>query len=93
MKVFWREHRSGQKMILEPGNGEEVEIGAFRQTLRGYDAFAKTLGYDPGRSQRGFPTPEDAKAFVESFQPWSLYVGNIDVEFDRTVYPPLEDKA
>ena len=70
MKVFGREHRPGQKMILEPGNGEEAEIGAFRQTPRGYDAFAK--------------------AFVESFQPWSLYVGNVDVEFDRTAIQGLK---
>ena len=93
MKVFWREHRSGQKMILDTGDGEEVEIGAFRRTPRGYDAFAKTMGYDPGRAQRGFPTPEDAKAFVESFQPLDVYVGNVEVEIDRTVYPALEDKA
>ena len=93
MKVFWREHRAGQRMILDQGNGEEVEIGAFRRTPRGYDAFAKTMGYDPGRAQKGFPTPEDAKAFVESFQPWDIYVGGIDVEFDRTVYPPLEERG
>ena len=56
MKVFWREHRSGQRMILDTGE-EELEIGAFRRTPRGYDALAKTLGYDPGRAQKGFPTP------------------------------------
>ena len=92
MKVFWREHRAGQRMILDTGD-EELEIGAFRRTPRGYDALAKTLGYDPGRAQKGFPTAEDAKAFVESFQPWDIYVGSAEVQFDRTVYPPLEEKA
>ena len=92
MKVFWREHRAGQKLFLDTGNGEEVEIGAFRRTPRGYDALAKTLGYEPGRAQKGFPTEEDAKAFVESFQPWDIYVGDAEVQLDRTVYPPLEEK-
>ena len=91
MKVFWREHRAGQKMILDTGD-EEFEIGAFRRTPRGYDALAKTLGYDPGRAQKGFPTPEEAKAFVESFEPWDIYVGSIDVQFDRAVHPPLEEE-
>ena len=93
MRVFWREHRAGQRLILDMGNDEEIEIGAFRRTPRGYDALAKTLGYDPGRAQKGFPTPEDAKAFVESFQPWDVYVGDVEIEFDRTLYPPLEEKA
>ena len=92
MRVFWREHRAGQRLFLDTGNGEEVEIGAFRRTPRGYDALAKTLGYDPGRAQKGFPTEEDAKAFVESFQPWDIYVGNAEVQVDQTVHPPLEEK-
>lgn len=91
MKVFWREHRAGQKMILDTG-AEELEVGAFRLTPRGYDALAKTLGYDPGRAQKGFATLEEAKAFVESFEPWDIYVGSSEVEFDRTVYPPLMEK-
>ena len=92
MKVFWREHRAGQRMILDTGE-EELEIGAFRRTSRGYDALAKTLGYDPGRAQKGFPTPEEAKAFVESFEPWDIYVGRAEVQFDRTVHPSLEEKT
>ena len=92
MKVFWREHRAGQRMILDTGE-EELEIGAFRRTPRGYDALAKTLGYDPGRAQKGFSTPEEAKAFVESFEPWDIYVGSAEVQFDRTVHPSLEEKT
>jgi hypothetical protein len=91
MKVFWREHKSGQRLILDTENGEEVEIGGFRRTPRGYDALAKTTGYDPGRAQKGFATAEEAKAFVESFQPWDIYIGNIEVEIDSTVHPLLEE--
>ena len=84
MNVFWREHKAGQRLILV-FNGEEIEVGAFRSTPRGYDALAKTMGYDPGRAQKGFSTMDDAKAFVEAFRPWDIYVGDAEVEFDRTV--------
>jgi hypothetical protein len=89
LSVFWREHKSGQRLILV-FNGEEIEVGAFRSTSRGYDALAKTMGYDPGRAQKGFPTQEDAKAFVESFQPWDLYTGSEPVELDPNVHPATE---
>ena len=87
MKVYWREHKSGQKLMLDPGTGEEMDVGTVRKTPRGFDAMAKTLGYDPGRAERGFPTIEEAKAFVESFHPWDIYVGDTEVEFDPTVHP------
>jgi hypothetical protein len=90
VKVFWREYRAGQKLILDTGT-EELEVGAFRRTPRGYDAFAKTLGYEPGRAQKGFQTSVDAKAFVESFEPWDLYIGSADIEFDHDVHELLGD--
>lgn len=90
MKVYWREHKAGQKLMLDPGTGEEMDVGAVRKTPRGFDAMAKTLGYDPGRAERGFPTIEEAKAFVESFHPWDIYVGNAEVEFDPAVHPMPE---
>ena len=65
MKVFWREHKTGQRLMLNPENGEEVEVGGVRRTPRGFDALAKTFGYDPGRAQKDFPTMDDAKEFVE----------------------------
>ena len=58
-----------------------------RQTPRGFDALAKTMGYDPGRAQKGFLTMEDAKEFVESFQPWDIFVGSLEVELDPNVHP------
>ena len=68
MRVYWREHRTGQRLILDPETGQEEECGGVRQTPRGFDALAKTFGYDPGRAQKGFATMEEAKAFVESFR-------------------------
>jgi len=70
--VYWQHVRRGQNLMLSTENGQE-RIGGFRETSRGIDAYATTFGYDPGRSQKGFESVEDAKAFVESFRPWELY--------------------
>ena len=48
---------------------------------------AKTFGYDPGRAQKGFASMEEAKAFVEGFEPWDIFVGSTPVEFDREIHP------
>ena len=72
MDVYWRYVRRGQNLMLSTENGQE-RIGGFRETRRGIDAYATTFGYDPGRSQKDFPSVEDAKVFVESFRPWELY--------------------
>ncbi len=93
MKVYWREHKTGQRLILDNEAGREEECGGVRKTPRGFDALARTFGYDPGRAQKGFATMEEAKAFVESFEPWDLFVGRTEVEFDRTVHPIPEDKG
>ena len=72
MDVYWQYVRRGQNLMLSTENGEE-RIGGFRETKRGIDAYATTFGYEPGRSEKGFSSVEDAKAFVESFRPWELY--------------------
>ncbi len=72
MDVYWRYVRRGQNLMLSTENGQE-RIGGFRETKRGIDAYATTFGYEPGRSEKGFSSVEDAKAFVESFRPWELY--------------------
>ena len=88
MEVFWRERRAGLSLILSHDDGnEEEEVGGIRQTSRGCDAFAKTNTYDPGRSQKGIPTLEEAKAFVESFRPWELFGGEPGMEIDPEVRP------
>ena len=74
MELYWQETRKGQRLVLgsEPGGSEE-EVGGVRITKRGFDAFAKTFGYDPGRAMRGIPNVDEAKSFVESFRPWELF--------------------
>ena len=87
MRVYWREHKTGQRLILDNEDGRQEEVGGVRKTSRGFDALARTMGYDPGRAQKGFVTIEEAKAFVESFQPWDIFIGSASVEFDRAVHP------
>ena len=89
MSVYWRKVKWGQSLILSnEDDGQEEELGGFRETKRGIDALAKTFGYDPDRSRKGFPTIEEAKAFVESFSPWELY-GAHGVTVDPEVRPAL----
>ena len=57
MMVYWRERRKGQRLVLvQEEGGDEIEVGGVRETKRGFDAFAKTFGYDPGRAQKGMET-------------------------------------
>ena len=92
MKVYWREHRTGERLILDSDTGKQEEVGSVRlvRSDQTYAALAKTMGYEPGRAQKGFPTLEDAKAFVEAFHPWDIFVGSAEVEFDKTVHPMPE---
>ena len=94
MKVFWREVRRGQRLVLTAEDGgHEEEIGGVRVTKRGFDAFAKTFGYDPGRAQKGMETMEEAKAFVESFRPWELHPEGQGLDVDPEVRPPSDVRA
>ena len=92
MRVYWKDVRRGQSLILSEQEGHEEVIGGFRETSRGIDAQAQTFGYDPGRSQKGFATIEDAKAFVESFKPWELH-GVQDVTVERETRPDSEPES
>ena len=85
MRLFWQERRAGQRLILDTDDEGEVEVGAVRQTPRGYDALAKTNTYDPGRAQKGFATIEEAKVFVEEFHPWDLFGGDPNMEVEPEV--------
>ena len=72
MELFWRARRKGERLILSAGPGQEEEVGGVRETKTGFDAFAKTFGYDPGRAQKDIPSMNEAKSFVEAFRPWEL---------------------
>ena len=91
MQVYWRMVRRGENLILFNENGDHEErVGGYRETKRGIDAYATTFGYDPGRSQKGFPNIEDAKTFVESFKPWELYEGAEGLTVEAEVRPEQE---
>ena len=90
MNVFWRERRAGQRLVLvKDEEGDEVEVGAVRQTRRGFDALAMTNTYDPGRAQKNFATMEEAKSFVESFHPWDVFGGDPELEVEPEIRPSL----
>jgi len=91
MDIFWRETRRGQRLVLvKDDESYEEEIGGVRETKRGFDAFAKTFGYEPGRAQKGMSTLEEAKTFVESFTPWDLYADTSNIVVDTNVRPRIE---
>ena len=76
MKLYWQQVRRGERLVLASDDEQNVEeVGGVRETKRGFDAFAKTFGYEPGRAQKGIPSMNEAKEFVESFTPWNLYDG------------------
>ena len=87
MEIFWQQTRKGQRLVLGFDDGQQEEIGGVRETKRGFDAFAKTFGYDPGRAQKGISSMEEAKAFVESFRPWGLYGGTEGLTVGPEVRP------
>ena len=89
MSVFWRNVKRGQNLVMDVDSGREEIIGGYRENKRGIDAYARTMGYEPERSQKGFPSVEDAKTFVESFSPWELF-GARDVTVDAEARPILE---
>lgn len=89
LKVYWKEWKRGEKLVLENGEQEE-EVGGVRKTPRGYDAFARTFGYDPGRAQKGMDSMEEAKEFVESFHPWDLFTSE-SVRVEPNVVPLPND--
>ena len=89
MSVYWRYVKRGQNLVIDDDEGHEEIVGGYRESKRGIDAYAKTFGYDPNRSKKGFETLEDAKAFVESFSPWELF-GAQGVTVDSEVKPLLD---
>lgn len=91
MGVYWRTVKRGLNLVFsDDSNGHEERIGGVRDTKNGIDAYATTFGYDPGRSQKGFASIEEAKAFVEHFRPWELY-GAHGATVEPEVRPVLDE--
>ena len=86
MSVYWKMMKRGQNLIIDDTTGLQEIIGGYRENKKGIDAYARTMGYEPDRSRKGFDTVEDAKAFVESFTPWDLF-GPRDLVVDNEVRP------
>ena len=90
MKLYWQRARKGERLILAEDDENIVEIGGVRETKRGFDAFAKTFGYEPGRAEKGIGSMVEAKAFVEGFTPWDLYDGGQGLTVEPTVRAEVE---
>jgi hypothetical protein len=86
MAVYWQVAKQGQRLMLADETREE-RIGGVRETPRGFDAFAMTFGYEPERARRDFASMDKAKAFVESFMPWELYVSDKEISVELAVRP------
>lgn len=86
MKLYWREVKRGQRLVLGEEDNEQ-EVGGVRLNKDVYDAFAKTFGYEPGRAVKGIATLEQAKEFVESFTPWDLFEGSQGLTVEDEVQP------
>ena len=89
MSVYWRNVKRGQNLIVDDTAGLEEIVGGYRENKRGIDAYARTMGYEPDRSRKGFDTVEDARAFVESFTPWDLF-GDRDATVEPEARPILD---
>ena len=74
-------------MLASGGADHEEEVGGVRETKRGFDAFAKTFGYEPGRAEKGIPSMDEAKEFVESHRPWELFEGGDGLTVDPEIRP------
>ncbi|MEE8466312.1 MAG: hypothetical protein V3S68_07525 [Dehalococcoidia bacterium] len=89
MSVYWRNVKRGQNLVVDDTSGLEEIIGGYRENKRGIDAYARTMGYEPERSKKGFDSVEEAKTFVESFSPWELF-GVQGVTIESEARPLLE---
>ena len=89
MNLYWKQFKRGIRLILDD-EGVQEEVGGVRQTKRGFDAFAKTFGYDPGRAQKGIASMDEARDFVEAFRPWELYEGAAGLAVESDIRSPDE---
>ena len=89
MSVFWKNVKRGQNLMMDDTAGLGEVIGGYRENKSGISAYARTMGYEPERSRKGFDSVEDAKAFVESFNPWDLF-GPRDAVVEAETRPMAE---
>ena len=86
MSVYWQDVKRGQNLMVDDTAGLVEIIGGDRENKRGIDAYARTMGYEPERSRKGFDSVQEAKDFVVSFSPWEIF-GVRGVEVDSEARP------
>ncbi len=86
MRLYWKKHNTGLNLCVEYDEDQIFVVGGVRHTRRGgIEAMAKTMGYDPGRSERNLPSEEAAIEFVEMFQPWREFFPNEELYLEKDV--------
>jgi hypothetical protein len=92
LELYWQEKRRGQRLLLDLGDEGVAEVGGVRETKRGFDAFAKTVSYDPGRAAKDIASMDEAKGFVEGHRPWELFRGTDGITVQSEVRPAPDEE-
>lgn len=88
MSVYWQDVKRGQNLMVDDAAGLVEIIGGYRENKRGIDAYARTTGYEPERSRKGFDSVQEAKDFVVSFSPWEIFgVRGVEVDSEDRPIP------
>mgnify|MGYP000081581599 FL=1 len=88
MSVYWQDVKRGQNLMVDDTSGLVEIIGGYRENKSGIDAYARTMGYEPERSSKGFDSVQEAKDFVVSFSTWDIFgVHDVTVEADARPIP------
>lgn len=87
MRLFWKQHKKGLDLCVLDDEGDLFNIGGVRETKRGIEAMARTMGYDPGRAVRGLASMDEGKSFVEKFEPWREFFPGEILEIEPDIEP------
>lgn len=85
MRLYWKTTRRGMDLMVLADDGGEFSVGGVRETKRGVEAIAKTMGYDPGRATKGLSSLDEGRAFVEQFEPWRDFFPGEPLEVEPDV--------
>lgn len=85
MRLYWKTTKRGMDLVVLDDSGQELSVGGVRETKRGVEAIAKTMGYDPGRATKGLSSVEEGRAFVEQFEPWRDFFPGEPLEVEADV--------
>ena len=85
MKLYWTKCKRGVDLIVEDDTGYKHTVGGVRETKRGVEAMARTMGYDPGRATKDLTSLDEGIAFVEQFEPWRDFFPGEPLELESGV--------